>query len=74
MEADGILLLHITSERLKPNTHWVIHNRADRIFDRSPIGMIHWNVHVRFGVVPQSVLQSALQSANHSTDPYYCQI
>ena len=35
-----------------------MHDHADDIFDRSPIGMTHWNVHVRSG----SALQSAIQS------------
>ena len=30
----------------KAHTHQAIHNDADRICDRSPVGMIDWNVHV----------------------------
>ena len=31
---------------VKGHTHWAIHNHANRIFDRLPVGMRHWNVHV----------------------------
>ena len=30
----------------KAHTHTVMHDHADRIFDRSPIGMRYRNVHV----------------------------
>ena len=31
---------------IKPHTHKAIHDHTDCSFDRSAIGMIHWNVHV----------------------------
>ena len=32
--------------RLEAHTHWATHDHADCIFDRSPVVMRHWNVHV----------------------------
>ena len=41
------------------------HDHTDHIFDRTPVNMTHWNVHVLY----ESLLQSALQLANYcSTD------
>ena len=30
----------------KTHTHQAIHDHANRIFDRLPVGMRHWNVHI----------------------------
>ena len=43
-----------------------MHDHANHIFDRTPIGMRHWNVHV----CSESVVQSAVQLANRRTDSY----
>ena len=56
---DDLILLQIKS--LKAHTHQAIHDHADHIFDRSPIGMRHWDVHE---------LQSALRLTDCSTDLY----
>ena len=44
----------------------MIHGHADRIFDRSPVGMTHCNVHV----YSESALPSALQSSDCRLNMY----
>ena len=31
---------------VKAHTHWAVGDHADRLFDRSPVGMTDWNVQV----------------------------
>ena len=45
---------------MKSHTRWAIHNHANHILDRSPIGITYWNVHVYY--------ESAVQLADCSTD------
>ena len=67
-----------TTINLKPHTHWAIHNHADRILDRSPIGVM-FNMNRRYNrpivapiVVPiQMKHVHSCESYQQATHPKY---